>query len=167
MLSEAILLGKQIASAMDYAHQKGVLHRDIKPGNIMLKPEEAEGLPYRPIITDLGLAKLAEGGVITTDGSSMGTPAYMSPEQALGESLDARSDVYSLGILLYELCTGYLPFAAKTISGAIKYHSKETPPSPHTLRPDLPHNIEAIILKALQKDPEERFQDACLPLQML
>lgn len=160
ILSEAIRTTQHIASAMDYAHRKGVLHRDIKPSNIMLKLEEAEGLPYRPIITDLGLAKLAEGGVITTDGSSLGTPAYMSPEQAMGEPLDARSDVYSLGILLYELCTGHRPFAAKTISEAIKYHTQEAPPPPHTHRPDLPTIIEEIILKALQKDPQNRFQDA-------
>lgn len=160
ILTEAIRLVQLVAFAMHYAHQKGVLHRDIKPGNILLKPEEAEGLPYRPIITDLGLSKLVEGGVITTNGSSMGKPAYMSPEQALGESLDIRSDVYSLGILLYELCTGHLPFAAKTISEAIKYHTKEAPPPPHTLRPDLPQKVEDVILKALQKDPKDRFQDA-------
>ncbi len=160
ILTEAIGLVQQIALAIDYAHQKGVLHRDIKPANIMLKPEIVDNLPYRPIITDLGLAKLTEGGVITTDGSSMGTPAYMSPEQASGESQDARSDVYSLGILLYELCTGRLPFPAKTISEAIKFHSREEPPPPQTIRPDLPDNISHVILKALQKNPVDRFPDA-------
>jgi serine/threonine protein kinase len=160
ILTEAIRLVQQVALAMDYAHKNGVLHRDIKPANIMLKPEMVDELPYRPIITDLGLAELAEGGVTTIDGSSMGTPAYMSPEQALGETLDARSDVYSLGILLFELCTGRLPFPANTISEAIKFHTREKPPSPQAIQPDLPDNISQVILKALQKDPQDRFSDA-------
>ena len=109
LLSEACELIRQISHALDYAHRQGILHRDIKPGNIMIEPEPSAGLPYRPIVTDLGLAKLAEGGVATQDGTSMGTPAYMSPEQALGQATDARSDVYSLGILFFELVTGQLP----------------------------------------------------------
>jgi serine/threonine protein kinase len=160
ILTDAIHLVQQVALAIDYAHQKGVLHRDIKPADIMLKPEPIDTLPYRPIITDLGLAKLAEGGVTTLDRSSMGSPVYMSPEQVLGESLDARSDVYSLGILLYELCTGRLPFPANTISEAINFHTREEPPPPQTIRPDLPENISQLILKALQKQPADRFSDA-------
>jgi serine/threonine protein kinase len=96
-------LVRQVSLALDYAHDQGILHRDIKPGNIMLKPDPVEGLPFRPVITDLGLAKLLEGQSLTQEGTSMGTPAYMSPEQAMGRKTDARSDVYSLRILLYEL----------------------------------------------------------------
>ncbi len=137
-LDEAVQLVRQISLALDYAHRRGVLHRDIKPNNIMIEPEPGNGLAYRPVITDLGLAKLAEGGIETRQGSSMGTPAYMSPEQALGQKTDARSDVYALGILLYELSVGRVPFPAKTITEAIRYHTSEKPPSPLSIRPGLP-----------------------------
>lgn len=159
-MDEAVLLVKQICQAIAYAHRQNVLHRDIKPDNIMLKPESVENLPYRPVLTDLGLAKLLEGQPITQEGTSMGTPAYMSPEQALGKTTDARSDVYSLGILLYELVLGRLPFQVKTLAEAIHYHTKEPPPSPSYIKPDLPSALESIILKALQKDSDRRFQDA-------
>ena len=135
-LREAMELVRQVGLALDYAHRKGVLHRDIKPANIMVKPEPAGELPYQPVITDLGLARLGEGLGLSQTGVSMGTPAYMSPEQALGKPTDARSDVYSLGILLYELAVGQLPFKANTISDAIALHSKQPPPPPRSLRPD-------------------------------
>ena len=159
-LQEAIGLVKQTALALDYAHRQGVLHRDIKPANIMIEPEQSDELPYRPVLTDLGLAKLATGGIVTQEGTSMGTPAYMSPEQCMGEDMDSRSDVYSLGILLFELSTGRLPFPARTISDALKYHVQTPPPAPRSFRPDLPQNLEAIILKSLEKDPSHRFTSA-------
>lgn len=159
-LHEAIGLIQNLSLALDYAHRQGVLHRDIKPGNIMLIPEADNELPYRPVITDLGLAKLISGGMVTQEGTSMGTPAYMSPEQCVGENVDARSDVYSLGILLFELSTGQLPFPASTISEAIKYHLKTPPPKPRAIVSDLPEKLEFTILKAIEKDPSKRFSSA-------
>lgn len=160
LLNEAIHLIQQIALALDYAHEHGVLHRDLKPGNIMIEPEPSGKISYKPVLTDLGLAKLVEGGIATQDGTSMGTPAYMSPEQALGNPTDRRSDVYSLGVMLFELAVGQLPFPAKTISEAIKYHVRQEPPKPRALFPDLPENIEKIILKAMEKDPANRYQSS-------
>jgi serine/threonine protein kinase len=160
LIEEAAQLVRQVCLAVDYAHRLGVLYRDIKPDNIMIKNEPYAGLPYRPVLTDLGLAKLLEGIPITQEGDALGTPAYMSPEQALGQATDVHSDIYSLGILLYELTVGRLPFDIKTLVEAIRCHTKEAPPSPRFLRPDLPITLEGVMLKALQKDPARRYPDA-------
>ena len=155
-LEEALELVRQVSLALAYAHQNGVLHRDIKPANILLEPVTGEKLPYRPVLTDLGLAKLLVGGLETQTGTSMGTPAYMAPEQALGKAVDARSDVYTLGVLLYELVTGKLPFPLKTISEAIRCHMYEPPPVPPPLPPEYPADLSRLLTQTLQRNPDYR-----------
>src|SRR5215217_2126961 len=159
-LNEAVLLVQQLCQVVEYAHKHGVLHRDIKPANLMLKSEPTDGLPFRVILTDLGLAKLLEGLGMTQEGTSLGTPAYMSPEQASGKKTDPRSDVYSLGILLYELAVGRLPFAIRSITEANRYHTQEPPPPPRFIRPEVPEALERVILKALEKEPDKRYPSA-------
>jgi len=166
-LVEATRLVEQICLTLDYAHRQQVLHRDIKPNNIMIKSEPGETLPYQPVLMDLGLAKIIGGKSLTIAGASLGTPAYMSPEQAVGQPVDERSDIYALGILLYELVMGERPFPAKTIPEAVRYHTKEPPPPPRSLRPDLPEALEKIILTALAKSPAQRFAQAAAMAQAL
>jgi serine/threonine protein kinase len=126
LLPESLAIIRQVALALHYAHQKGVLHRDIKPANIMLKPTDPmlrlpDELAFRPVLTDFGLAKLAAGIALTRTGTSMGTPAYMSPEQCLGLALDGRSDIYSIGIVLFELTVGRVPFQVGSLSHPFAY----------------------------------------------
>jgi eukaryotic-like serine/threonine-protein kinase len=162
MLSESLIITAQIAEALGYAHRQGVVHRDVKPDNIMLKPLDAperEGEPpIRAVVTDFGLAKLLEGGIETQTNTVLGTLPYMSPEQCRGRDIDGRSDIYSLGILLYQLVTGRLPFDIRSIGDAAEKHIRATPPSPLDIRPDLPPAVANIILKAIAKQPDERFQ---------
>ena len=161
-LDTVLRLIAQIADALDYAHERGVIHRDIKPSNVLLKPlnkPDRIGDPkMRVIVTDFGLAKLLEGGMHTLTGTFMGTLSYMSPEQCLGRDLDGRSDIYSLGIVLYQVTTGHLPFNVKSPTDAIRMHVKEIPPSPRSVRPNLPEQIEKIIMQAIAKNPSSRFQ---------
>jgi serine/threonine protein kinase len=120
-LPEAIQLIRQVCLAIHHAHRHGVLHRDLKPANIILKPEPAEGLPYRPVLTDFGLAKLLEGELKMEAGRLMAPLDYMSPGQLQGQKVDARSDLYSLVILLYESTVGQPPFPIQNILEAIHY----------------------------------------------
>jgi serine/threonine protein kinase len=161
-LMMALDLMRQAADGLAYAHKQGMVHRDIKPDNLLLKRAPDAATPERYIlkITDFGLARLAEGSVVTATGQTMGTPQYMSPEQCQGLALDGRSDIYSLGIVLYELATGYPPFAVKTLSEAAFKHVYEAPTPPRQVRPDVPAALEAIILRCLAKPPAERFATA-------
>lgn len=143
-----------MAEALDYAHQHHVIHRDVKPSNILITNDG------RPVLTDFGIARMLDATVISGSGSTLGTPAYMSPEQGQGAPGDARSDVYALGIILYQLCTGQLPFDADTPYALILKHISAPLPSPHSVRPDLPEAVERVILKALAKNPDDRFQTA-------
>lgn len=164
-LPEALAIVEQISEALGYAHARGVFHRDIKPGNVILRPLEPGqtdpfGLGFHPMLTDFGLAKLSEGGIMSMPGTSMGTPAYMAPEQCEGGDIDGRADIYALGILLYEMVTGRLPFEVRTLTEAIRAHTKEPPPPPRSVDPEIPSQVEEIILKALAKSPGDRYQNA-------
>ncbi len=150
---EVAHLMTHIAPALDEAHSKGIIHRDLKPGNILFDQFS------EPYISDFGIAKLSESTANVTGSAIVGTPAYMSPEQAQGEGIDGRSDIYGLGVILFELLTGQQPYHGDTpMSVVVK---QITDPVPHILdvKPDLPPDIEIIIEKAMAKDRNERFQD--------
>lgn len=152
--SMVINLGKQIANALHYAHTHYVIHRDIKPANIKVTPAGVVK------IMDLGLALPREATRVTADGMVIGTPAYLSPEQAQGHTLDHRTDIYSLGVVLYEMATGHLPFDADEIPALLLQQVKQPPPPPRLIAPDLPVELERVILKTLEKNPVRRFQSA-------
>lgn len=146
----------QIAGALDLAHQGGIIHRDIKPANLLLEGEWV-------FLSDFGIAKILEGSTaLTMTGEIMGTPAYMSPEQATGATLDHRTDIYSLGIMLYEMVTGVVPFKGETPYGVIFRHIHDPLPLPRMHRLDVPESVERVILKALAKQPEHRYDRAGL-----
>lgn len=160
---EILNIFTQISPALDYAHTKSVLHRDLKPSNILR--DEAGGA----FITDFGIAKLSEGGVstITTQGV-VGTPSYMSPEQAQGkDDVDGRSDIYSLGVMLFEMTTGRRPFEAETPYAIAVKQVTTPPPQPRALEPSIPSALERVILTALAKEPHQRYTSAGAMLQAL
>ncbi|RMG13803.1 MAG: hypothetical protein D6731_11490 [Planctomycetota bacterium] len=144
----------QVALALDVAHEEGVIHRDVKPANILVRPDG------QAAITDFGLSRLERSRSITQEGALMGTPVYMAPEQARGERVDKRIDVYALGVCLYEGLTGSIPFPQTTLRELLVAITTAPPTPPRQLRPDLSPDLEAITLKALAKDPEERYASA-------
>ena len=156
-VSDARRVLAAVAEALAYAHTQGVVHRDVKPDNIML--DRATG---RPMVTDFGIARAAQGDTrLTVTGVAIGTPAYMSPEQALGErELDGRSDIYSLGVIGYRLLAGETPFKASNTPAMLVKHVSETPRPLTMLRPDTPAALAHAIARALAKKPEERWPDA-------
>jgi serine/threonine protein kinase len=154
-LKEAARIMNRLGPALDEAHAKGIIHRDLKPGNILFDRTN------EPYVSDFGIAKIAQSQSSTvTGGAIIGTPAYMSPEQAQGDTLDGRSDIYALGVILYEMLAGAQPYQATTPMAVVVKHI--TDPIPHILdwNPNLPAGIEAIIEKAMAKNPDQRFSTA-------
>lgn len=154
LMSQSLEYMRQTLSGLAYAHNNGVVHRDIKPSNIMLTEDE------RIKLLDFGLAFQGLGSDITRTGMILGSLHYMSPEQVMGERVDARSDIYSVGVTLYQLLTGRAP-----IDGASEYaiasgHLKEMPPNPASINPNVPGRLARIVIKALAKSPEDRYQTA-------
>lgn len=153
-MNESIEVIKNVGMALEYAHRKGMIHRDVKPANVM---RDSAG---RTVLTDFGIVKLMTGPQYTATGSLVGTPSYMAPEQGLGQPGDARTDIYSLGVMLYQLVTGRLPYESDTPMAVVFKHINDPLPLPSTINPELPPGIEKVILKALAKDPNERYQSA-------
>jgi tetratricopeptide (TPR) repeat protein len=155
-IDDAVRLTRDIASALGYAHAQGFVHRDIKPENILLEHGEA-------VVADFGLARALEAaapGCITESGFAVGTPAYMSPEQAQAADVDARADLYSLGCVLYEMLSGETPFTGHTPQVVLARHRSETPRPLRTIRPSVPPELEQVVMCALQKLPADRYSSA-------
>jgi serine/threonine protein kinase len=149
-ISIKILL--DVLSALEYAHNEGVIHRDLKPANIILNSKG------QAILTDFGIAQIVGGPHYTISGAIMGTLSYMAPEQGLNNQCDFRSDIYSIGIIAYELLTGQVPFEASTPVAVLMKHINDPLPKPSIYNPHIPPEIEAIVLKSFAKKPEERYQ---------
>jgi serine/threonine-protein kinase len=154
-VTEILRIGMQAARGLAAAHAQGLVHRDIKPANILLE----DGVE-RLAITDFGLARAADDASLTRSGVIAGTPQFMSPEQARGEAMDARSDLFSLGSVLYMLCTGHAPFRAETSFGVLRRLTDDTPRPIREINPEIPEWLAAVVEKMHAKDPAERFQSA-------
>jgi tetratricopeptide (TPR) repeat protein len=159
---DALTLLRPVAAALDYAHTQGAVHRDIKPGNILFTRDG------QAVVSDFGVAKiLGESVQLSVAGSIVGTPAYMSPEQAGGGPVTGASDLYALGVMLYQMLTGRTPFSGDSLSGVLMQHLQAAPPAPRTLNPRLSAPVEAVLLKALAKAPADRFPTAAALLAAL
>jgi serine/threonine-protein kinase len=152
--AEAMEIAAQIAEGLAFAHERGVVHRDIKPGNIML-PERGQAK-----IMDFGIARMRAADHKTSTGMVLGTPKYMSPEQIVGTPVDHRSDIFSLGIVLYEMLTGVRLFSGDDVAQIAHNVTQVEPEPPTRLEPDLPSMIDFVVARALKKDPAVRYQDA-------
>ncbi len=151
----ALSIAAQVADALHHAHQRGIVHRDVKPNNILLSRDG------RPLLSDFGIAKaLHDSSGLTRTGMSIGTPEYMAPEQIQGQKVDGRTDIYALGIVLYEMLAGWAPFSSSTPVAAL-YKQVNEPPAPlRQVNINIPAWIEAVVNKALAKSPLERYQQA-------
>lgn len=164
-LNDIAAIAWKVADALDYAHRNGVVHRDIKPANIFMVGEN------QPKVVDFGIARspnrVADQFAQTNDApytlfhnNILGTPTYMSPEQACGEPADSRSDIYSLGAVMYEMLAGRKPFQSQDTEKLLQMIALKTPPAPHELNPEVPEALSQIVMKAMQKRPEKRYQHA-------
>jgi eukaryotic-like serine/threonine-protein kinase len=154
-INEIVFLMRQIASAVDYAHRRNIIHRDIKPSNIMI---DHDGNAY---LTDFGIARIMNQKGVTQTGFTVGTPGYMSPEQGMGrDDIDSRTDIYALGVMVYEMATGEAPYSGNTPMAVMWSHIQDPIPSAKNVHPELPEDFDEIIEKALAKDPKERFATA-------
>jgi len=160
-VSETFRIFHALLEAVEYAHAQGIAHRDLKPANIMLTDSG------RVILTDFGIARLMDGQRLTLSGLGVGTPAYMSPEQGDGQPGDERSDIYALGVLLYECLVGNVPFESDSTVGVLLKHQQAPVPTLSEARPDLPPVFDAIIHRALAKKPKDRYQTARALLEAL
>jgi serine/threonine-protein kinase len=156
-LGVGLRIAKQMCQGLEAAHQQGVVHRDIKPQNILILPETGDLK-----IMDFGIARVSEmeagASGLTTAGTVMGTPDYIPPEQAQGNPADFRSDIYSLGVVLFEIFTGRMPFSGDSVMAVVLSHIQKPPPPPRSLNPGIPPDLEAIILRCLEKQPDRRYQ---------
>src|SRR6266571_1936303 len=158
--ADIVYLFTAIGLALDYAHQKGMIHRDIKPANILLdKPGIGKAIG-EPFLTDFGIARLQGAVTSTMTRALLGTPLYISPEQAEDHAVDEHSDLYSLGIVLYEIVTGITPFRGDNPIAIMMQHVHETPTSPALINPNIPPALSEVVLQSIAKDPQARFPSA-------
>src|SRR5436305_8570371 len=154
-VAEANRIFAQLASALSYAHENGIIHRDVKPVNVLL---DRSG---RPILSDFGIAKVLAGTkALTRQGAGVGTPEYMSPEQCQGSAIDARADIYALGVMLFEALTGRLPFLGDNYPALAHSHIYEMPPHPGAINPTIDPAVAQVIQTALMKNPLQRYRQA-------
>jgi serine/threonine protein kinase/pSer/pThr/pTyr-binding forkhead associated (FHA) protein len=158
---DAVQIGWQIADVLVYSHAAGVLHRDLKPDNILITHSVRTNRPYRVIVTDFGLVKLGQGSLLETqEGISLGTPAYMSPEQCRGEEVDGRTDIYAMGVMLYEAITGKRPYPIRSVFDAARFHNSGKLVSLRALNSAVPNELDAIIRSMLAPDLSQRLAAA-------
>ncbi len=151
---EVVQIGADVADALAAAHRAGIVHRDVKPANILLCDDD------RVMVTDFGIAKVRDSADLTSNGTMVGTVKYLSPEQVEGRAVDPRSDLYALGVVLYEALLGRPPFSADTPAATALARLHQTPPRPRSVRPDVPVALDTVLMRVLDRDPEHRFADA-------